>query len=147
VRVRRTTEADREFARKRQQEMMANGSAMRVTMTRGGGGGGTPPPGGEPLSPQQVESMLGGMEFRDTIPALQGMTVAPSGKLWIERTPARWGDLGPIDVVTETGNYLGTITGQRRPLAISASGRAAYVERDENDIERVVVRQLPANWR
>jgi hypothetical protein len=149
VRVRRTTEADREFARQRQRAMM-NGrgqGAVRITINAGGGGGAPPRGADSPPSQQQVEAMLGDIEFRDTIPTLQGLTLAPSGKLWIERTAEKLSDPGPIDLVSARGEYLGTITGQRRPLAISASGRAAYVERDELEIERVVVRQLPAGWR
>lgn len=57
------------------------------------------------------------------------------------------GEPGPIDLVTPEGNYLGTITGSRLPDAISRGGLAAYIERDENDVERVIVRRLPESWR
>jgi hypothetical protein len=33
------------------------------------------------------------------------------------------------------------------PDAISATGRAAYVEKDDMDVEKVVVRALPPAWR
>jgi hypothetical protein len=48
--------------------------------------------------------------------------------------------------VTADGRYLGTVRGLRLPAAISATGRAAFLERDGDDVERVVVRQLPAGW-
>ncbi|HEX2189597.1 MAG TPA: hypothetical protein VHG51_11895, partial [Longimicrobiaceae bacterium] len=62
--------------------------------------------------------------------------------IWVERTGESWGEPGPIDVVTAEGRYLGTVTGQALPDAFSASGRAAYVERDEDGVQRVAVRQL-----
>lgn len=146
VRPRLTTEADRERARERRREMIATGrGAIRVQLGGGGAGGGRAPRG-EP-SRQQMERMIGEMTFADTIPALQGLRVAPSGKLWIERTGPVVGEPGPIDLVTPEGQYVGTITGSRLPDALSRSGLAAYVERDENDVERVVVRRLPEGWR
>ncbi|HYR07429.1 MAG TPA: 6-bladed beta-propeller [Longimicrobium sp.] len=141
VRTRQTTEADRQRARENQRELMASGrGAIRVQI----GGGGTARP--EP-SRQDIERRLGEMEFADTIPALRGLRVAPSGKLWVERTGPVVGESGPIDLVTPEGQYLGTITGSALPDAISRSGLAAYIERDDDDVERVVVRRLPEGWR
>lgn len=145
VRARLTTDADRERARQQRREAIATGRGMiRIQSGGGGGGGGRPAPG---RNPQEMERMLREMEFADTIPALQGLRVAPSGKLWVERTAPVIGEPGPIDLVTPEGQYLGTITGSRLPDAISRSGLAVYIERDENDVERVVVRRLPENWR
>jgi hypothetical protein len=144
TRVRRTTERDKERARERRREQVQSGRGM-IQITRGDGPGGR-----APRIPNRagIEQQLMDMQFAETIPPIQGMTVAPSGKLWIERTPANVGDPGPIDVISASGQYLGTITGQRRPVAISAGGRAAYIEVDEDtDVERVIVRTLPAAWR
>lgn len=148
VRVRRPTEADRERARQRVREQMRSGRGMViVTRNVGGGGGGAPPPGaGAGISREQIEERVRDMQFADTVRTIQGMTVSPSGTLWIERTPANVGDPGPIDLVTADGRYLGTVRGLRLPAAISASGRAVFLERDGDDVERVVVRQLPAGW-
>ena len=140
--VRLATEADRERAREVQRERMRTGQGMIVI---GSGRGGAPVRSAP--SAADIEARLADMQFADTIPALRGLTVAPSGKLWIERTAPQWGDPGPIDIVTPAGEYVGTVRGQKLPAAVSASGRAAYFERDENDVERVVVKQLPANWR
>lgn len=141
MRTRLTTDADRERARRERREALTSGRGM-IRVERGGGGG---PPRGR--SPQEMERMMGEMEFADTIPALRGLRVAPSGKLWIERTGPVVGEPGPVDLVTPEGQYLGTITGTRLPDAISRGGLAAYVERDENDVERVIVRRLPESWR
>lgn len=142
MRTRLTTEADRERARAERAEMIASGRGA-IRIVRGGGGGPAPPA----LSRQERERMMGEMEFADTIPALRGLRVAPSGKLWIERTGRLVGEAGPIDLVTPEGQYLGTITGTPLPDAISRSGLAAYIERDDDDVQRVVVRRLPEGWR
>jgi hypothetical protein len=144
MRTRLTTEADRDRAREQRREMMSSGRGS-IVINRGGGGG--QPAGPPPGFRQNQERELANMRFADTIPALRGLRVAPSGKLWIERTGRVVDEPGPIDLVTAEGQYLGTITGTSLPDALSRSGLAAYVERDEDDVERVVVRRLPANWR
>jgi hypothetical protein len=142
MRTRLTSEADRQRGRENQRELMASGrNGIRVQI---GGGGRAPRP--EP-SRQEIERMMGEIEFADTIPALRGLRVAPSGKLWVERTGPVVGEPGPIDLVTPEGQYLGTITGSALPDAISRSGLAAYIERDDDGVERVVVRRLPEGWR
>jgi hypothetical protein len=148
VRVRRPTERDRQRAREALRERMQSGRGM-ITITRveGPGGGGAPRGGGGGGVPrEQIEQRLRELRFADTVRTIQGMTVTPGGKLWIERTPANVGDPGPIDIVTADGRYLGTVTGVRLPAAVSATGRAAWLERDDDDVEHVVVRQLPAGW-
>lgn len=146
MRPRLTTERDRERARERSRQQAASGrGTIRITERRGGGGGGggAPPSQGMP----SAEQMIAEMRFADTIPALAGLRVAPSGKLWIERTAQEVGDPGPVDLVTPEGQYLGTITAIPLPNAISRSGLAAFIEYDEDDVGRVIVRRLPAAWR
>jgi hypothetical protein len=94
-----------------------------------------------------VEQRLAEMQFADTIPALQGLLVAPSGKLLVERTGAEVGEPGPVDVVTPEGQYLGTFTGIGLPDAISSGGLAAFIDYDEDQVGRVIVRRLPPTWR
>ncbi|HKP75676.1 MAG TPA: hypothetical protein VJT67_09050, partial [Longimicrobiaceae bacterium] len=143
VPVRRPTERDRERARQRVRERMRSGRGMIVVMRGGPGGGGSAPP---PISREQIEQRVRELQFADTMRTIQGMIVTPSGKIWVERTPPDVGDPGPIDLLTADGRYLGTLRGTQLPAAISATGRAAYFLRDENEVERVVVRQLPAGW-
>lgn len=141
VRERRVTEADREQARERRREQMRTGEGMRMISVGPGGPGGR---GGMPgMSPQMIEEQVRSMEFAETIPAIQNLRVDGAGRVWVERTGRVWGDPGPIDVIAPDGRYLGTVAGQRLPAAFSASGRAAYVEKDDLGVERVVVRQLP----
>jgi hypothetical protein len=141
VPVRRPTERDREAARQRVRERMQSGRGMIVVM-RGGPGGSAPPP----ISREQIEQRVRELQFADTVRTIQGMLVTPSGKLWVERTPPNIGDPGPIDILTPEGRYLGTLRGTQLPAAISATGRAAYFAHDENEVERVIVRQLPPGW-
>jgi hypothetical protein len=98
------------------------------------------------MSREQIEQRVRELQFADTVRAIQGMIVTPSGKIWVERTPANIGDPGPIDLLTPDGRYLGTLNGTKLPEAVSATGRAVYLERDADDVERVVVRQLPPGW-
>lgn len=142
LRARLTTERDREQAREQSRRLWQSGRGM-VRITRGGGGGGAPPPRGMP----SIEQRLAEMQFADTVPALQGLLVTPSGKLLVERTGQNIGDPGPVDVVTSEGQYLGTFTGPGLPDAVSRGGLAAYITYDEDDVARVIVRRLPAGWR
>jgi hypothetical protein len=142
VPVRRPTERDRERARQRVRERMQSGRGM-IMITRGGPGGGGAPP---PISREQIEQRVRELRFADTVRTIQGMIVTPSGKLWVERTPPVIGDAGLIDILTPDGRYLGTLRGTSLPAAVSATGRAVYLERDADDVERVVVRQLPPGW-
>jgi hypothetical protein len=145
MRPRLTTDRDREQARQARREAMASGRGQ-IRISIGGGSGGRAP-GREGPSPAEVERMMGEMEFADTIPALQGIRVAPSGKILVERTGQNVGDPGPVDVITAEGQYLGTFTGVGLPDAISRGGLAAFIEEDDDGVQRIVVRRLPANWR
>ncbi len=138
MRERKVTERDRERERERRREAMRTGEGIRVVTTGGGGAHGA-----AQLTKQVMEESIRDMEFAETIPAIQNLRVDGAGRFWVERTGAMWGEPGPIDVVTSEGRYLGTVTGQKLPLAFSASGRAAYVEKDDLGVERVVVKQLP----
>jgi hypothetical protein len=145
MRARLTTERDRERARQELRERWASGRGM-VRISRGGPGGGGAPPR-PPRSMPPVEERLAQMEFADTIPALQGLLVAPSGKLLVERTAADVGGPGPVDVITPEGQYVGTFNGVGLPDAVSRGGLAAWVEYDEDQVGRVIVRRLPVGWR
>lgn len=142
MRARLATDRDRDRARQQLREQIESGRGM-IRITRGGGGGAPSP---APRLPS-VEQRLAETRFADTIPALQGLRVSPSGKLLVERTGQNVGDPGPVDVITPEGQYLGTFTGVGLPDAVSRSGLAAYIEDDEDGVQRIVVRRLPASWR
>jgi hypothetical protein len=142
MRPRLATEADRERERDRFRENMRTGRGIIRISTGGGGGGGRPA-----ISGAEVEQRVAEMEFADTIAAVRGLRVAPSGRIWVERTAAVFSEDGPLDLITATGEYLGTTTAMKLPDAISRGGLAAFIERDEDDVEHVVVRRLPPGWR
>ena len=147
---RKTTDADKAREKERRREQMANGSGMMVMATseRRGSGAATSSRGlGGPMSKAQIDEMLADLTFAETVPVLSAMYVDPTGRLWVRRNPPRGGDDGPIDLISPDGRYIGTVSGERMPSAVSLGGRAAYIERDDMDVEKVVVRRLPANWK
>lgn len=140
MRVRLTTEALREQARQRSREAMgAGGSSISSS-----GGSATRTSGPDRAT---IEALVASMQFSDTVAAIRAIRVAPSGTIWVERTSASYYDPGPIDLITGAGEYRGTLGGVLLPAAISRGGLAAYIEKDDDDVERVVVRRLPGEWR
>ena len=149
--ARKVTEADknREKARRREQLQSGRGNMVFSTQERRNGGPARGNTGvGGTLPKAEIDQMLAELTFNETIPVLAGMYVDPRGRMWVQRTGRQVGEDGPIDLINANGAYVGTIAaGQRLPAAVSASGRAAYIERDqETDVEKVVVRKLPAGW-
>jgi hypothetical protein len=126
IEPRRVTEADREAARR---------------VRRGGPAAVAGPAPAAALRRASTE----GMVFADVMPVIQGMVADREGRLWVQRAPARAGQTGPVDLLTEQGRYLGTLADTGLPAAFGA-GRAAWIETDELGVQRVVVRPLPA-WR
>ena len=148
--ARKVTEADRNREKAQRREQMASGRGNMVfsTSERSGSGPARGSRGvGGPMSKAQIDEMLNDMTFAETMPVLSGMYVDPRGRLWVQRFK-EVGQQGPIDLINANGTYVGTIAaGQRLPAAVSPSGRAAFIERDEEtDVEKVVVRRLPAGW-
>jgi hypothetical protein len=147
--ARKVTERDKDRARDQRREAMKSGRGMIMSSRTTGPGGSTSSIGTGTSAPRissaEIEQQLREMTFAETIPLLQSLFVDPKGRLWIERTANDVGEDGPIDIIDASGRYIGTVNGEM-PDAVSASGRAAYIERDDMDVERVVVRKLPAGW-
>ena len=95
----------------------------------------------------QIARQLQDVEFAAVIPVIQALEIDAEGNLWIQRAGPALDRLGPIDIVTPQGRYVGTLAGVRLPTAFSARGRAAYEETDELGVVRVVVLRLPPRWR
>ena len=83
------------------------------------------------------------------VPVLRGMATTWEGRIWVQRRGDEPESDGPIDVLTTEGAYVGTYaTGATEmPDAFGPDGLVAFVERDELDVARVVVRRLPAEVR
>jgi hypothetical protein len=102
---------------------------------------GTPGGRASAMPQAQIEAEIRSMVFAEFIPVVDAISTDPVGRIGVQRTPARYGEPGPIELITASGKYIGTINGRKRPGTL-----AAWVERDEVDVERVVVRRLPASW-
>lgn len=82
-----------------------------------------------------------------TIPAVVDIRGDGKGLLFVQRTTDPVLQPGPpIDIVTATGSYIGTLIGQELPAALGPDRLAAYVTKDELGVERVLVRRLPTSW-
>ena len=83
------------------------------------------------------------------VPVLRGLATTWGGRIWVQRRGELPESDGPIDVVTVAGEYVGTFrTGATKiPDAFGPGGLAAFIEFDEMDVPRVVVRRLPADVR
>ena len=146
---RKVTERDKNRMRDQRRKAMKTGSGM-VFATRTVGPSGQQSSIGTGAGPRQmsdadIEQQIREMTFEETVPVLQDLFVDPKGRLWIERTGREVGVDGPVDIIDPAGRYVGTVNATL-PDAVSASGRAAYIERDDMDVEKVVVRKLPAGW-
>ena len=87
-----------------------------------------------------------GRTYADEVPVLYDLKVDWEDRIWVERRGPTGDDDGPIDIVTPTGDYIGTLApdGLRTPSAFGPGGLLAYVETDELDVPTVRVLRLVA---
>lgn len=141
---REVTRRDREEEKERQlteaAKRTATGSGGTFITTGGGGSGQIP----AAAIKQMLEERINALEFSEEMPVVSGLSADWEGRLWIERTGARVGQRGPIDVLTGDGGYLGTLESEdfKVPAAFGPAGLAAWIEKDEMDVPRVVVKRL-----
>jgi hypothetical protein len=91
------------------------------------------------IDPDQVVEKRGFARF---VPLVGAVRLAPEGTLWVQRS-AFVADSGKIDVFDVSGQYVGTLpVGSRLPIGFTPSGSVLLVERDEFDVERVVVAEI-----
>lgn len=149
IEPRRVTRGDQERAREVAAERMRTGTGMVRMEVRAGPGGtdrSVSTGGSRGISEAEIREQLADMEFAPVIPVIAGLRTDPQGRIWIARNARQVGADGPIDLLTADGRYLGTLAPQPLPDAISRSGLAAYITRDDMDVEQVVVKRLPG-WR
>jgi hypothetical protein len=137
---RRGTQKDKDTFVKREAESLA---LNRGASSRTGPNGAAGSPG---LSNVRLEEMLSKTPWLDVIPVLRRVSADPQGRIWVARTPEDFGVYGPVDILRSDGTYIGTINTAVPPAAVSKTGRAAFIERDELGVERVTVKRLPAAW-
>ena len=99
--------------------------------------------------PTRVSLALTEAPFYHEIPVLRELSTTWEGRIWVMRQAgALLGD-EPIDVLTAEGEYVGTFPADATamPDAFGPNGLAAFIERGEHDVVRVVVRRLSENVR
>jgi len=78
----------------------------------------------------------------DLIPAIGQIRIAPNGTTWVQRYAIR-DEIAPIDIFSPDGEYLGTLPeGAPFPAAFLPDGQIAAIEKDEFDLQRVVIYEL-----
>ena len=89
------------------------------------------------------------MQFFPEVPVLCALRTTWEGNLWVQRRGEEPEvDRGPIDVLSPTGRYLGTINQRMRmPDEFGPSGLVVFIEKDEFDVPVIVVKRLPPGIR
>jgi len=100
----------------------------------------------EPVTPAIRREYSGNRRFYPEIPVLRSLSTTWDGRIWVTRRGEDPDSTGPIDVVSADGRYVGTFAtdATTMPDAFGPNGLAAFIEFDEFDVSRVVVRRLPA---
>ena len=83
--------------------------------------------------------------FYPELSVIHALTATWDGEIWVQRPAEEPGDdAGPIDVLTLDGRYVGTYPAGAitLPDAFGPDGLAAFIEKDEMDVETVVVKRL-----
>ncbi len=145
IRARAVTERDRATARAARREALETGAGMmrvenvngRERMSVGGGG----------LPPDQVERMLAAMDFAPVVPVIRGIRADAEGRIWVQREGGPGATAHPIDILSSSGEYLGTLRGEELPDAFGPGGLAAFITTNDLGVQSVVVKRVPATWR
>ena len=95
----------------------------------------------------RVRERIETLEFAEEIPVVRDLHTSWGGRIWVLRRGEEPVGDGPIDILAADGRYLGSYrTGATRlPDAFGPGGLAAFIERDELDVQTVVVKRLPGD--
>ncbi len=88
-------------------------------------------------------------EYYHEIPVVRTLRTSWEGTIWVQRRGEDRASDRPIDVLGADGRYLGTFAADATamPSAFGPGGLVAFVERDELDVQTVVVKRLPPTLR
>ena len=151
------TESMQAAEKKRRLAELEAGQGPQVRMMVSNGGAPA-----RPVSPDAVKEMMKGqvdqMQFYPELPVIMNLATGWGGKIWVVRRGAKPTDVGPIDVLTPAGQYVGTFAAGSLPfaedlgkrsmqLAFGPEGLVAHVEKDDMDVPKVVVQRLAAALR
>lgn len=84
------------------------------------------------------------LEFHPVVPVIRGLATTWDGHIWVLRRGEEPLSDGPIDVLTADGRYLGSYPAGETvmPDAFGPDGLVAFIEKDELDVETVVVKRV-----
>ncbi|WP_419861005.1 6-bladed beta-propeller [Candidatus Palauibacter sp.] len=135
-----TPAIEREYRRRAANAREGLGTGLRMLEFRQRGGG------NRPAATTNIEPET---TFYHELSVLRGLRTTWNSRIWVQRRGDEPQSDGPIDVLTADGEYVGTYaTGATAlPDAFGPDGMAAFIEFDELDVARVVVRRLPSEVR
>ena len=137
VASRKVTAADRERILKVRRETLERDGQVTYSFR-----GGNSTKSSKKLTPAEINQRLKAIEFATTMPAIRGLLVDGRDNLWISRSPQSGKATSPVDVVRADGTYVGTIPDLAFPIAVSASGLAAYIEMHPDGYQQVIVKRI-----
>ncbi|WP_420636303.1 6-bladed beta-propeller [Candidatus Palauibacter sp.] len=113
-------------------ESSVSRSGDRMTVSGTGGGA---------RARERIETL----EFAEEIPVVRDLRTSWSGRIWVQRRGDEPVSDGPIDILAPDGRYLGSYRAgaTQLPDAFGPGRLAAFIERDELDVQTVVVKRLP----
>lgn len=97
--------------------------------------------GGGAREREQIETL----EFAEEVPLVRDLRTSWNGRIWVLRRGDEPVSDGPIDILAADGRYVGSYRTGATPLpdAFGPEGLAAFIDRDELDVQTVVVKRLP----
>ena len=134
---------DRVIEAEKQRRLNASGGGSVLNGVR------ESPQGSRRRALERIEELV----FFEEVSIIRNLKTGWDGEIWVQRHGEDPGDrYGPVDVLDMDGRYLGTIPAGTirlqtpvRPDGLAAfgpDGLVAFIERDELDVETVVVRRL-----
>lgn len=84
------------------------------------------------------------MQFHEQIPVIHRLAVDWEDRIWVRRADSTGGDQGLADLLTPSGEYLGTVRSEdlAMPTAFGPDGLMAYLETDELGVQTILVVKL-----
>jgi len=78
--------------------------------------------------------------YADVVPPIRTVLLGPSGELWVQRFTVDPSAPMPVDMFDAAGAYVGTLVRESfQPVILLPDGRVGVVEKDDLDVERLVV--------
>jgi hypothetical protein len=102
-------------------------------------------PAGGPLTACSItgENRLDKHGYASEMQVVHAVAYDNAGRLWVQRRASRTVAAGRIDVFDPAGEYLGTLPEDTPfPVLFLPDGRVGYAERDDYDVDRLVIARI-----